>query len=1113
MSGSRKLENAQDAAAWLSGGGEMGALIRSINWADTPLGPVESWPQSLKTTVSLCLASTFPILIAWGPQRVQLYNDSYRPIAGAKHPQSMGQAFNECWASALPAVGAVVDRAQAGEGSYVENLQMFLDRHGYLEEAFMTFSFSPIRDESGRVGGLFHPITEVTDKMIGSRRTQVLRQLAAQLANARTLSEVWELTAREYDHFTHDVPFLLLYRFDTAAARATLAGAVGVTSPSEIAPEVLSCSEHASGLWPVQRLLRERQTLQVDNLETAFGTQSCGPYPELPRTALMLPVQPPGAAAPVACLIAGVSARRALDATYRSFFETFTATFTSAIASVLAYEQEQRRAEELAALDRAKTAFFSNVSHEFRTPLTLILGPTEDALASPEQALRGADLLTVHRNELRLLKLVNTLLDFSRIEAGRAQASYEPMDLATLTGDLASAFRSLIERAGLTLATDCPPLPEPIWVDHEMWEKVVLNLLSNAFKFTFVGGIAVRQSWHDDHVKLSVSDTGTGMAADVLPRIFERFHRVEGAQGRSYEGSGIGLALVQELVRLHGGSIRVDSALGRGTTFTVTIPTGKQHLPQDRVQSARTLSSTETRAEAFVREAEAWLEQASAPTESTPLAEPSESAAHTPAVASSPAATRTLRVLVADDNADMRNYIRRLLERQFHVQTVADGEAALRAIHGEPPDLVLSDVMMPRLDGFGLLRTLQSSPATKHIPVILLSARAGEEARIEGIQAGASDYLVKPFVARELVARVESSIAIAGARARLAEVLEAMGDAFYVLDRDWRFVLVNTRHEHMVQRSRAQMLGKNVWQLFPAAAAPGTKYWVEFQRCMKERVPVQFYELYAPLDTWTDVRAYPTEEGIAVFVRNVTEEKRAEIKLRQQSDFEQQLVGIVSHDLRNPLSAIQLGTTLLMEQPGQTPDTLKTAARIASSTDRAIRLVRDLLDFTQARLGGGIHVQPSATNLHVLTRHVLEEIQQVHRGRVLELELQGDGHGLWDPDRLEQVVTNLVTNACKYSPADSPVKVSVAADGDEVVLRVHNQGAPIPESMLQTIFEPMTRGSSPSDRSGRSVGLGLYIVKHIVAAHGGEVAVTSDISSGTVFAVRLPRFGSMEPRA
>jgi signal transduction histidine kinase len=540
---------------WLAGGGEMGALIRSMDWSKTPLGPFERWSQSLRTTVSLCLSSTFPILIAWGPERVQIYNDSYRPITGQLHPASMGQRFNECWASALPAVGHVVDRAQQGEGSYIENLRMFLDRHGYVEEAFMTFSFSPIRDESGQVGGLFHPITEVTDKMLSSRRTQILRDLAARVANAKTLAEAWQLTVEPQPDRELDLPFLLFYRFDDSLTEATLVGACGITPGAEAAaPTRASLAPGAP--WSLEQAVGAREVLLLESLPQLEALAGVGPYPEPPRAAFLIPVQPAGANSPIGCLVAGVSARRGLDSAYRAFFESLGAIFTTALANVRAYEHELRRANELAELDRAKTAFFSNVSHEFRTPLTLMLGPTEDALDTPERALTGEALQTVHRNELRLLKLVNSLLDFSRIEAGRAQAAFEPTDLSRLTAGLTSAFRSTVERAGLQLVVDCPPLGEPIFVDHEMWEKVVLNLVSNAFKFTFEGSITVSLREEANRVDLIVQDTGGGIPESELPRLFERFHRVEGARGRSYEGSGIGLALVRARAVARGGAVR-----------------------------------------------------------------------------------------------------------------------------------------------------------------------------------------------------------------------------------------------------------------------------------------------------------------------------------------------------------------------------------------------------------------------------------------------------------------------------------------------------------------------------------------------------------------------------
>ena len=425
-----------------------------------------------------------------------------------------------------------------------------------------------------------------------------------------------------------------------------------------------------------------------------------------------------------------------------------------------------RQREELAKLDVLKTQFFANISHEFRTPLTLLLGPLEDALANAHGILpRGAaaNLLTSHRNALRLLKLVNTMLDFSRIEAGRVQASFRPTDLAALTGELASNFRSLCEKAGLRLMVDCAPFQtsEPVYVDRDMWEKIVLNLLSNAFKFTLEGKIEVRLEAVEGRARLTVRDTGVGIPADELPRMFERFHRIEHSRGRTHEGTGIGLALVQELVKLHGGSIHVASTLGKGSTFTVTIPLGKAHLDANRIGSPSPLESTAVGPAAFVEEALRWLpeeEAAVSGEESTGVEKP--------------------RILWADDNADMRAYVSGLLSGRFEVQAVSDGEAALAAAKAHPPDLVLADVMMPKLDGFGLLRALRADADLREIPIILVSARAGEESRIEGMEAGADDYLIKPFSARELVARVETHVRISRMRQEAKAVMRESEDRF-----------------------------------------------------------------------------------------------------------------------------------------------------------------------------------------------------------------------------------------------------------------------------------------------------------------------------------------------
>jgi PAS domain S-box-containing protein len=330
-----------------------------------------------------------------------------------------------------------------------------------------------------------------------------------------------------------------------------------------------------------------------------------------------------------------------------------------------------------------------------------------------------------------------------------------------------------------------------------MWEKVVLNLLSNALKFTFAGGIAVRLRQEDGSARLSVTDTGTGIPADELPRLFERFHRVADARGRSGEGSGIGLAMVRELVGLHGGTIDVDSAPGAGTTFTVTLPTGTAHLPADRlaepVPDAPAMSPA---AVPIVTEALRWL--------------PDDDAAESPSAPPDPAAVSG-RVLVADDNADMRGYLLRLLGPRYDVRAVADGRQALDAALADPPDLVVSDVMMPELDGMGLLAALRAEPRTARVPVVLLSARAGEEAAVEGLAAGADDYLVKPFSAQELLARVRAHLELGRARRAAEEQFTAMADLapalIWVTDPDGRRVFVNRGWTEFTGRPAREEVG------------------------------------------------------------------------------------------------------------------------------------------------------------------------------------------------------------------------------------------------------------------------------------------------------------------
>ena len=694
------------------------------------------------------------------------------------------------------------------EGTYDEALLLIMERYGYREETYYTFSYSPVPNEQGG-GGIFCANTAETGRIFGERQLALLRELAAKTTEVRTIEDVCRVSAACLGGNLRDLPFSLVYLVDPDGRTASLAGAAGIEPGHPGAPAVVAL-DRGDG-WPLAAPGRQGEATLVGDLAARFGPLPSGAWDEPPTQAIVAPIAASGETGRAGFLVAGLNPFRAVDAEYRGFFDLVTRQIAGAIGNAQAYEEERKRAEALAEIDRAKTTFFSNVSHEFRTPLTLMLGPLEDEIAAAREgdAASRERLDMTHRNALRLLKLVNTLLDFSRIEAGRVQASYEPTELGGFTAELASNFRSACEKAGIGLTVDCPPLAEPAFVDRDMWEKIVLNLLSNAFKFTLEGGVAVRLRREGPAVVLTVSDTGSGVPAHELPRLFDRFHRVEGARGRTHEGTGIGLALVQELVRQHGGRVEVESEVDVGSAFRVAIPAGSAHLPADRIRAARTQASTALGAQPFVEEALRWLPGGGA-----------ESGVERPllpeaADVASEATERRPTVLLADDNADMRDYVRRLLSGRYHVRTVADDAEALAVLREGPrPDLLLSDVMMPELDGFGLVREVRGDPALADLPVIFLSARAGEEASVEGLGAGADDYLVKPFAARELLARVRAALERSQLRAEMRESearFRNMADnspvMIWVTDQNGRCVYLNARWREFTGQSAEAGLG------------------------------------------------------------------------------------------------------------------------------------------------------------------------------------------------------------------------------------------------------------------------------------------------------------------
>lgn len=924
-----------ETTGFLADGGEMGTQIRAFDWSQTPLGPLEAWPQSLKTSVNLILSSQQPMWIGWGPQATFLYNDAYISVLSqAKHPWALGRPSAEVWAEIWDICGPLADQVfRFGKAPFVEDVRLFMNRGAYLEETFYSFSYSPIRDETGQVAGLFCPNTEVTARNLNTRRLQTLSALALNALVEKTTQAACRSVGQTIDQNPDDLPFALLYLTDADGMRLRLANAVRLPlGDARLSPSVVLLD----GAEPGPLGLPVTAVMQQGKMDTgrwpADSRLAPGPAGQPVTQAVVLPLTGAGQDKPLGVLVAGVNPTRPLDADYRTFYELVANQVTTAVQNARAAEEERRRLDMLAELNQAKTLFFSNVSHEFRTPLTLMLGPLGDLLQDSHDPLTAGQYGQVeaaHRNAQRLLRLVNTLLDFSRIEAGRMQAVFEPTDLVAFTTDLTSSFRSVIEKANMQLVVQADPLTGPVAVDRTMWEKIVLNLLSNAFKFTLEGTITVGLAQEADEAVLTVRDTGIGIPAADLPKVFDRFHRVaapaDRPTGRSFEGTGIGLALVKELVELHGGSIHVSSEPARGSVFTVRLP--MQPLRISPVPITTTLPAD------AVRAAQPFLIDAD-PTLSSTIIHSS------PAIAPDKAGTaengvHRRRILLADDNADMRAYIGRLLSPHYVVDAVADGQEALDSIRRQSPDLILSDIMMPRLDGIGLLKMLKADAKTARLPVILLSARAGEEATIDGYDAGTDDYLVKPFSANELLARVRAQLKLADVRResdhKLRRLLMQAPVAMAIFrGPDFIIELVNEKHLQFWNRTLDEVLGRPVFEVLPSAAGQG--YETIMKRVLQTGEPWSATEQYVELNRngeregiWVDVVYQPLLEddqvaGIIEVVYDVT----TQVKARQQIEaneadlrnlFEQAPVGIAI--LRGPDHTFELANAFYLDFVGR----------------------------------------------------------------------------------------------------------------------------------------------------------------------------------------------------
>lgn len=715
-----------DLAAAVSLGGEMGRRFAEFDWTTHALGSPDEWSSEVRAAVAMTLTSRFPIVLWLGRTDLFLvYNDGYAQILGDKHPAALGCPARQVWSEIWEEIGPMLAGVFAtGNATWSDDLMLPLVTGGLPLERYFTFTYSPILSGDGGVSAIFCAVIETTERVLSQRRLHLLNAVAAATMEARTVNEAVSAAVTACAAQPADLPFMAVYVQDAEAGEITLRGATASVLP--LLPRELG----QLTVWDAASRPRTELRLvdgvadAIPGIAEVLGDGCC-------EQAVVLPL---GEGPTAGALVVGTSARRPLDDQYRGFCQLLADQLSSAFTSIDSYERERERADALAELDRAKTAFLTNVSHEFRTPLALLLGPIDDALSDAPPGSALADRLgTAGRNARRLQRLVDSLLDFSRIEAGRANAQLVCTDVGALTAHIASSFSELCHRAGLELAIDCDPAPADI--DPGMWETIVLNLLSNAVKYTLRGAISVAASTDATHCLVTVRDTGVGIAADDLGRLFERFYRAENARGRSVEGTGIGLSLVRGLVELQNGTVQIDSELDRGTTVTIRLP---QSAGAAAGQNPA-IAPDETNP--YLAEARQWL---------TSISEPDRAS-------EAPRRSRQL-VLIADDNADMRAHLDRVLSAHWDTVLVADGESALAAARRLRPDAIVTDVMMPGLDGFEVLAGIRADATLAATPVLMLSARAGAEAVTEGFAGGADDYLPKPFRSQELVERVASRL-------------------------------------------------------------------------------------------------------------------------------------------------------------------------------------------------------------------------------------------------------------------------------------------------------------------------------------------------------------------
>jgi signal transduction histidine kinase len=653
---------------FLSGGGQMGAMMRAHDWSASPLGHPRGWPQALRTTVGLMLNSKFPMFVAWGPELGFLYNDSYVTVLGDKHPRALGSRFQDIWREIWDDLHPLIERALKGEATYMDRMPLRMNRHGYDEDTWFRFSYSPVRDEDGTVAGMYCACVETTAEVLAERYREqenqrlmtLFEQAPGILAVLRGPDHVFEITNQSY--------------LQLIGQRAVLG------KPARAAlPEVAD-----QGFFELlDQVYRSGQPFVGHAVPLRVRRGADGPLEERFVDFVYQPIRGPKGE------VEGIFVEGS-DVTMRKRVE-----------------------DELRAANRQKDQFLAMLAHELRNPLAPIMTAAQllqRGTLDPLRARQASDIIL--RQAEHMTDLVNDLLDVSRVTRGLVRIEREELDVAAIVHGAVEQVRPLLDTRRHELRLELCPQALHVSGDRTRLVQVVSNILNNAAKYTQPGGrIVVRTASEDGEAVIAVRDSGQGIDPSVLPYIFDLFTQAERTPDRSQGGLGIGLALVKNLVALHGGRVAARSeGADKGSEFVIRLPLLSRAAPQE------------------------------------------------PAPPSVPAEAGAVRVLVVDDNADAAQMLATLLEAHGHVVSVEyDGTGGLARALRERPEVMLLDIGLPDMDGHELARRLRASPDTADAMLIALTGYGQVEDRERARQAGFDRHLVKPADLSELL-RILASV-------------------------------------------------------------------------------------------------------------------------------------------------------------------------------------------------------------------------------------------------------------------------------------------------------------------------------------------------------------------